>query len=1240
MGITTGLVAVFAMTLAGAPLVPGAAVAASSGDGTRITTSATPGSGAQAERRASKPVVRKVQPSSGPTEGGFDVVIKGKRLTGVKRVLFGDVQATDVRSKGGRKLTVKAPPHAAGEVRVRVVTKHGASKRTRATRFTYAASAPSLTRVSPAAGPTSGGTRVTLTGAHLTGATSVRFGTVGATSIVVQSPTTIVATSPAHAVGKVNVSVTTAGGSASVEEAFAYTAAPVLDFVDPGSGPLLATPVTLVGTGLTADAQVTFGGTPATIHTSSPDATELTVTTPGHAAGFVDVKVTTNGGTTTLVNGYRYVGGTTLTSVTPSAGPSSGGSTVTLSGTGFTGDTLVTFGNKPSLSVFANLAGTQLTALLPSHAAGVVDVSVATEGGSATLAGGFTYVDAPTLTSVSPTTGPTSGGTLVTLTGTLFRAGMQVHFGGVLATGVTVVSATQATALTPAHAAGGVDVSVTTPGGTSSLPGAFTYVAVPTLSEVSPDEGPATGGQTVTLTGTNFRAGMQVRFGGTLAVLVSVHPSGTLATVTTPAHAAGLVDVSVTTPGGAVTLAGAYTYVVAPTLTALSPDVGPTGGGTTVTLTGSGFRADMDVRFGGTLAAVDSVNPTGTSATVITPTHAAGLVAVSVTTPGGTATLAGSFTYLGAPTLTAVSPSEGSTAGGESVTLTGTGFRVGMQVRFGGALAALVSVNPGGTSATVTTPPHAAGVVDVSVTTPGGSASFPGGYTYVSAPTVTGVNPDAGPITGGQTVTLTGTGFRAGMQVSFGGTAATGLTILTPSQATVVTPAHTAGVVDVVVSTPGGTGTLSNGYSYVVAPTVTAVSPDEGPTSGGTPVTLTGTGFRAGMTVSFGGTPATGVVVGSPTSATAVTPAHVAGDVNVVVSTTGGSNTLTDGFTYVVSPTVTAVSPDEGPTTGAQPVTLTGTGFRAGMTVSFGGTPATDVVVGSATSATAVTPAHVAGDVNVVVSTPGGSDTLTDGYTYVVAPTVSAVTPDSGSPAGGTAVTLTGTGFRTGIQVDFGGQAATDVVVLSATELTATTPAHSAGLVDVEVSTTGGSGTLSNGFTYVAAPTITGVDPFEGPTTGGTTVTITGTHLTGTTGVNFGGLPATDVDVVNDSTVTAKTPAHPEDFADVEVTTPGGTATLAFGFTYVAPPTLTSASPNAGPVAGGTSVTLVGSNAGSATAVEFGGVPATNLNPVGANAIVVTAPPHVAGAVDIVLTTSGGSATLVNGYTYVPPPDI
>src|SRR6185369_11114218 len=105
---------------------------------------------------------------------------------------------------------------------------------------------------------------------------------------------------------------------------------------------------------------------------------------------------------------------------------------------------------------------------------------------------------------------------------------------------------------------------------------------------------------------------------------------------------------------------------------------------------------------------------------------------------------------------------------------------------------------------------------------------------------------------------------------------------------TATTPAHAAGAVNVVVTNSDTqSGTLSNGYTYTVAnpaPTVTSISPNAGTANGGTAVTLTGTGFLAGATVSLGGTTATGVTVVNSTTITATTPAHAAGTVNVVVT--------------------------------------------------------------------------------------------------------------------------------------------------------------------------------------------------------------------------------------------------------------------------------------------------------------------------------------------------------------------
>ena len=173
-------------------------------------------------------------------------------------------------------------------------------------------------------------------------------------------------------------------------------------------------------------------------------------------------------------------------------------------------------------------------------------------------------------------------------------------------------------------------------------------------------------------------------------------------------------------------------------------------------------------------------------------------------------------------------------------------------------------------------------------------------------------------------------------------------------------------------------------------PTVTAISPASGPTAGGTSVTITGTNFTGATAVTIGGAAATSVVVVSATSITAVTPAGTAGAQNVAVTTPGGTGTGTNLYTYATAPTVTGISPGSGPTAGGTSVTISGTNFTGATAVTIGGAAATSVVVVSATSITAVTPAGTAGAQNVAVTTPGGTGTGTKLYTYIAAPTVTA----------------------------------------------------------------------------------------------------------------------------------------------------------------------------------------------------------------------------------------------------------
>jgi hypothetical protein len=315
--------------------------------------------------------------------------------------------------------------------------------------------------------------------------------------------------------------------------------------------------------------------------------------------------------------------------------------------------------------------------------------------------------------------------------------------------------------------------------------------------------------------------------------------------------------------------------------------------------------------------------------------------------------------------------------------------------------------------------------------------------------------------------------------------------------------------------------------------------------------------------VSFGGTPATTFTVNNANQITATAPAHAAGTVDVSVTTAGGTsaNTAADDFTSVGPPTVTSLTPSSGPAAGGTSVVIAGTGFTGATAVNFGATAATTFTVNNANQITATAPAHAAGTVDVSVTTVGGTsaNTANDDYTYVAAPTITSLTPSSGTTAGGTSVVIAGTNLTGATAVSFGGTPATTFTVDNANQITATAPAHAAGTVDVSVTTVGGTSanTANDDYTYVtppAAPTVTSVTPSSGTTAGGTSVVIAGTNFTGVSAVNFGGTAATTFTVDNANQITATAPAHAAGTVDVTVTAAGGTSnnTAADDYTYTA----------------------------------------------------------------------------------------
>jgi len=235
---------------------------------------------------------------------------------------------------------------------------------------------------------------------------------------------------------------------------------------------------------------------------------------------------------------------------------------------------------------------------------------------------------------------------------------------------------------------------------------------------------------------------------------------------------------------------------------------------------------------------------------------------------------------------------------------------------------------------------------------------------------------------------------------------------------------------------------------------------------------IAGTDFRAmePTTVLFGDEVASEVCVLSETLISCKTPAHGPGSVQVVFKNKSEYSSLPGGFTYNNPPTVSGVTPTDGSVDGGTPITITGDYFTTtnDTSVTIGNSLAVNMVVIDATTITCVTPIHLAGEVDIEITNSNGSTVKIKGFRYHDAPVISSLTPNTGPLEGGSSITITGANYTNVVSsiVSFGGVSATNVIVLSPTTLTCTTPAHSVGVVDVSVANDFKSDTLLNGFTY------------------------------------------------------------------------------------------------------------------------------------------------------------------------------
>ena len=501
---------------------------------------------------------------------------------------------------------------------------------------------PSVASLEPAVGPAGGGASVTITGQYLGEATTVQFGSVGATHIERISETTLKANAPAGS-GSVNVAVTTSYGTSAATPAdeFTYEQSPSISGIAPASGPTEGgTAVTISGTNLGSATGVDFGLTGAlSVRVLSPTSIEA-FAPPG--VGTVDVTITSPWGASPTVpaDRFTYVPPPSVTGLSPTAGALGGGTLVTISGLNLGEATGVQFGSVSGTQLVL-VSGTTLRATAPAGT-GTVDVTVKTRVGGTSetsSADRFTYTPPPSVTALSPAAGPEEAETVVTISGQNLGEASAVHFGSASATNLKQISSTELEATAPASSqAEQVDVTVTTPYGTSTIGGAdrFTYVARPTVTNATPGKVSVQGGVTITIEGTGFVAGATiVQFGERAATNVKVNSAGSL-TATAPPEPAGIVDVTVATPGGTSATSSKDHFTYAPEITSISPSAGPAKGGTVVTVRGVGFvtgTTATTIKFA--KAAGSAVNCASSTECVVTaPAGSAGKVDVQVTVNG------------------------------------------------------------------------------------------------------------------------------------------------------------------------------------------------------------------------------------------------------------------------------------------------------------------------------------------------------------------------------------------------------------------------------------------------------------------------------------------------------------------------------------------------------------------------------------------------------------------------------
>ncbi|WP_379157264.1 IPT/TIG domain-containing protein [Paenibacillus sp. sgz5001063] len=558
----------------------------------------------------------------------------------------------------------------------------------------------------------------------------------------------------------------------------------------------------------------------------------------------------------------------------------------------------------------------------------------------------------------------------------------------------------------------------------------------PTITSIVENKGHPKGGETVTINGDNFQPNPTVMMGTTQVTNVQYISKNQLVITALPGKQ-GTVSIKVTNIDGQYAT-GDYTYLADPVVTSYTPKSGPYLGGTTILIYGDYFINGMKIKFGDNYATSTHFYNSGYVSVVTPPATVAGAVDITLENPDGTKlVIPNGFAYdekiITKLAITAVTPNTGKLAGGEVVTMDGTKFETTSKVYFGDTQVPINIFYSDKRIRVLAPTSTVSGPVDLKVVNADGETfTLVGGYTYEAPPvlpnpTISAISPNSGQLQGGEIVYIDGTGFQNGLKLFIGDKEVPVNVFYSSTRFRIIVPATTtSGTFDVKVVNPDSKEVIVNGgYTYLApppkaAPTITAITPNTGPATGGTLVYIDGTGIDAGATVKFG---TKSVPIGTYYSATRIrvsSPSSdgIFGPVNVTITNTDGQEVnVSGGFTYEkVTPTITAITANNGALAGGEIVYVDGTNFESTMTLTVDGVVVPVNTFYSSTRIRFVAPSRsTAGTVPVVITLQSGTSASTT-YTYnappaVAAPKITAISPAFGPLSGGTIVYIDGTGF-------------------------------------------------------------------------------------------------------------------------------------------------------------------------------------------------------------------------------------